>query len=520
MSDLPNHWVVAPLKDIVSKLVDGSHNPPPKMPQGLPMLSAINITNNQIEFSTFRLITPGSFAEENRRTKVAPGDVLLTIVGAIGRAAVVPAQTTPFTLQRSVAVLSPIIVEPRFLMFQLEAPRLSRYLNDNARGTAQKGVYLKTLGQMPIWLPPLREQHRIVAKIEELFSELDKGVESLNTAREQLKIYRQSVLKAAFEGKLTENWRAENADKLVAGAILLGQITQERERQYENDLTQWREAVRAAENSGHLKPRKPSKPTVPDKPNPQQISLMVGLPPSWTWTQLGNFSFVTKLAGFEYTKFVKYDDAGDLEVIKAENAGPNGFRETEFSRVQSDTVASLERSQVTGGELLMVFVGAGTGNVAAVPKGRSFFLGPNIGMMRITSDRVNPSYVELFLRSPHGRELTLSSVKAVAQPSLSMGTIRQIPIALPSPAEQAEIVHILKSKLEAAEVLDAEIDAGLGRAEALRQSILKRAFSGQLVAQDGSDEPASVLLERIRAKREESGASKRQNNKNGKKEAA
>lgn len=355
--------------------------------------------------------------------------------------------------------------------------------------------------QIPI--APLNEQHRIVAKIEELFSELDMGVESLTTASEQLRAYRQSVLKAAFEGKLTESWRANNADNLEAGTALLAQIMQERERQYEGDLAEWREAVLAAEVSDQDKPRKPSKPTVPDKPSPQQISLMGSLPSSWTWAQLGNFAFVTKLAGFEYTKFVKYDDDGDLEVIKAENAGPKGFRETAFSKIRSDTVSTLERSHLVGGELLMVFVGAGTGNVAIVPQARSFFLGPNIGMMRVTSDRVNPFYVEQFLRSPHGRELVLSSVKAVAQPSLSMGTIRQIPVALPSLAEQVEIVRIIGSKLEAADVMEGEIDAGLARAEALRQSILKRAFSGQLVSQDASDEPASILLERIHADSEQ-----------------
>lgn len=413
---------------------------------------------------------------------------------------------------------SPILVS-QFLKLRLNASDFVSFASHLNEGDRPR-VDFDQIGTFPILLPPAAEQRRIIAKIEELFSELDKGVESLTTAREQLKAYRQSVLKAAFEGKLTEDWRSENADHLQAGEILLRHIRDERERQYENDLAEWRNAVRSAEGDGHPKPRKPSKPTAPDKPSPQQISLMCSIPSSWTWVQLGIFAFVTKLAGFEYTKFVKYDDDGDLEVIKAENAGPKGFRETAFSKIRSDTVSTLERSHLVGGELLMVFVGAGTGNVATVPQGRSFFLGPNIGMMRVTSDRVNPFYVEQFLRSPHGRELVLSSVKAVAQPSLSMGTIRQIPVALPSLAEQVEIVRIIGSKLEAADVMEAEIDAGLARADALRQSILKRAFSGQLVAQDPADEPASVLLERIRAEQGAGSTPKRRTDKTAKKEAA
>ena len=75
------------------------------------------------------------------------------------------------------------------------------------------------IGEFEILIPPPLEQHRIVAKIEELFSELDKGIESLKTAREQLKVYRQAVLKHAFEGKLTAQWREENKDKLETRAI-------------------------------------------------------------------------------------------------------------------------------------------------------------------------------------------------------------------------------------------------------------------------------------------------------------
>jgi len=94
-------------------------------------------------------------------------------------------------------------------MYQFESPRIASYFKNSARGTAQKGVYLKTLGNTDIWIPSLNEQHRIVTKIEELFSELDKGIENLKTAQVQLKVCRQALLKHAFEGKLTAQWRAE-----------------------------------------------------------------------------------------------------------------------------------------------------------------------------------------------------------------------------------------------------------------------------------------------------------------------
>jgi type I restriction enzyme, S subunit len=154
-----------------------------------------------------------------------------------------------------------------------------------------------------------------------------------------------------------------------------------------------------------------------------------------------------------------------------------------------------------GNELIMVFVGAGTGNVARVPSDKKYFLGPNVGMIRVESVEVNSRYVEYFLRSPFGKDLALASVKAVAQPSLSMGTIRQIPVALPTRAEQDEIVFQIEGKISEIDQLDQTITIALQQSEALRQSILKKAFSGTLVAQDSNDESASVLLARIKSEK-------------------
>ena len=186
---LPSSWKVSSLKKICTKIVDGSHNPPKKQSSGLPMLSAINISQNKINFTSFRLISEDSFIREDKRTQIGQGDVLLTIVGAIGRAAIVTSESQKFTLQRSVAVIRPLEVLPKFVMYQLESPSLAAHFNKQAKGTAQKGIYLRTLGLTDIAVPPLAEQHRIVAKIEELFSEIDKGVESLKTAKAQLQVY-------------------------------------------------------------------------------------------------------------------------------------------------------------------------------------------------------------------------------------------------------------------------------------------------------------------------------------------
>ncbi len=136
-------------------------------------------------------------------------------------------------------------------------------------------------GDFGVWLvPPSTEQHRIVAKIEELFSELDKGVDSLKTAREQLKVYRQALLKHAFEGKLTAQWRAENSDKLETASALQQRIQTERQERHRQQLADW-----------EAKGKQGSKPKAP-KPLPplsaEELAELPKLPTVWGWVKYGD----------------------------------------------------------------------------------------------------------------------------------------------------------------------------------------------------------------------------------------
>ena len=201
---LPKSWSMVTIDEITFIVTDGSHNPPPKLEKGIPMLSAKNIHDNLITFDDVRYISEESFLKENTRIEVQTGDVLLTIVATIGRCAMVHTNITrKFTLQRSVAILKPAI-NSKYLMYNCQSPNFQKLLIQNAKGTAQKGEYLKTLKTLVIPLAPIEEQNRIVAKIEELFSELDHAEKGLLKAQKQLKVYRQTLLKNAFQ--LKDNW--------------------------------------------------------------------------------------------------------------------------------------------------------------------------------------------------------------------------------------------------------------------------------------------------------------------------
>jgi type I restriction enzyme S subunit len=229
-----DEWRQTSLRDVVTKLVDGSHNPPSKQESGFPMLSARNVENGRIVFDEFRYIEKSTFEQEDKRTQITAGDVLLTIVGTIGRAAVVPHGLEPFALQRSVAVLSPKSeLLPRFLCYQLQAPRVQRYFEENARGTAQKGVYLKTLGATPVVVPSVSTQESVVAEIEKQFSRLDEAVANLQRVKANLKRYKAAVLKAAVEGCLVETEGGWRQSVLGAEGLIIGGFTKNQKR---NDL--------------------------------------------------------------------------------------------------------------------------------------------------------------------------------------------------------------------------------------------------------------------------------------------
>ena len=167
---------------------------------------------------------------------------------------------------------------------------LSHYLNqidysDHVTGTTRLKLTQNALKRIPVPVAPTAEQHRLVTKIEELFSALDKGIESLKTARAKLKVYRQAVLKHAFEGKLTAQWREENKDKLEKPEQLLARIKQERAARYEQQLKEWKVAVKTWEENGNpgKKPARPRMPKSVSTMAEEEIAHLEALPSGWLW---------------------------------------------------------------------------------------------------------------------------------------------------------------------------------------------------------------------------------------------
>ena len=170
--EIPENWVWVRLKDITASIRDGSHNPPEGISfRKFLMLSSKNITNDKISFDNPRYLSEEDFEQEDKRTDIQIDDILLTIVGSIGRCAKVNFENK-ITIQRSVAVIKisslPIFLD--FLVLLLQS--YNKFFEDRAKGTAQLGIYLNTLSLTLLPLPPYNEQKRIVEKVKLLTSTL------------------------------------------------------------------------------------------------------------------------------------------------------------------------------------------------------------------------------------------------------------------------------------------------------------------------------------------------------------
>ena len=370
---------------------------------------------------------------------------------------------------------------------------------ERASGTTFKELSGSAFSALPVPLAPAKEQRRIVDRIEALFDEIDQGVESLRDAKRGIELYRQSLLKSAFEGRLTVDWRAENPDKLKCPNALLGRIREQRKDCYKAALRDWERALGKwrEKDEKDRRPAKPKRPrTIPAKPIDNGI-------PGWITVPLG-LVIVDPIYGTP--KKCGYG-TGATGVLRIPNVGSGRIDPTDLKSADFDETESA-RFSLQEGDILTI---RSNGSLSIVGKPAMvrqqhtdyLFAGYLIRLRPIVQSLV-PKYLLYTLMEPRVRAQIETKAKSTSGVNnISAKELQELNAPICSPDEQAEIVRILDASLEAAEILDAEIDANLARAETLRQSILKKAFAGKLVPQDPDDEPAQALLARIRAGRSE-----------------
>jgi len=367
--------------------------------------------------------------------------------------------------------------------------------SNQIRSDTHKRYWISVYAKKQLFLPPLAEQSRIVARIEELFYELDKSIESLETAREQLKVYRQALLKHAFEGKLTEQWRRDNADKLETAKQLLIRIQQEREERYMKQLNAWKKAVMNWEVGGE-KTKKPAKPRqfeVPDVISPEKLDELAELPVGWEWCKVGHLFdvYVGSTPSRKNSSFWN----GTIPWISSGEVAFCHINETnEKITVEGYVNTSTQIHPV--GTVMLAMIGEGKTRGQAAILSVEAAHNQNTAAIRVSETNCDISLFYYYLLYQY--ELTRKLGSGNNQKALNKDRVSNMLFPLSPIDEQFIIVSQVEEKISVVEKIELEIIENINRAEALRRSILKKAISGQLVPQNSNDEPASELLKRIR----------------------
>jgi type I restriction enzyme S subunit len=362
-------------------------------------------------------------------------------------------------------------LDERYLYYFVSSSAFRHEAQHNMTGAVgQKRVPRPWLENQRIPLPPLPEQRRIVEKIETLFARLDKAEEAVRQVQALLKRYRQSVLKAAVTGDLTADWREANRDRLEHGRDLLARILRARRETWEG--------------RGRYK-----EPVVPD------TAGLPDLPEGWVWASVGMLGEVITGGTPPTTNREKFY-GGDIPFLKPtdldQGASINSAREF-LSEAGANVARTIGKDAV-----LVTCIGATTGKTGISRFERAAFnqqinaIAPVVGVA--LGDFVYWAIVESGFQAQ-----IWENAAATTLPIINKSKFSRLTLPLPALEEQAVIVDEVSQRFSEADVLEAWCRTELARSTALHQSILKQAFSGRLVPQDPTDEPASALLARIRA---------------------
>ncbi len=469
---LPEGWKIERLGDVID--IQGGSQPPKSEFIYEPMEGYIQL----LQIRDFGENGIPTFVPQNRVTKFCDkDDILIARYGAsLGR--IVTGLAGAYNVALAKTIFDKNLLIKRFVYYLLQTQIFQVPLKMISR-SAQNGFAKHEIAHIEIPVPPIETQQAIVNKIESLFDEIDEGIGRLKTAAQQIQQYRQSLLKNAFNGELTKEWRSKHADTLPSENELLAQIQTTREQHHAQQLADWQTAVSQWEQNGK-EGKKPSKPSSLSSVN--ILSKDSELPENWLLTEAESIcDFITK--GTTPPKNELFMKSGEVPFLKVYNLTKNGKLDftIEPTFVSKETHNNfLNRSKVYPNDILMNIVGPPLGKVSLVPDDYPEW-NINQAIVIYRSIFVHSKFLANYLLAEKTIKLMSSQAKTTAgQHNLTLEICRNLPIPVCSLAEQTQIVAILESKLTACDQLAAELAKQLKQAERLKQAVLKAAFSGEL----------------------------------------
>lgn len=538
---LPQGWSRTNLKEITTSLGGGT---PSKSDASfwtdgtIPWVSPKDMKSFHI-LSSEDLVTVAAL----NRLSLVPADSVLVVVrsGILSRTFPVGLSAMPATINQDMRAFVPMDgISSRFLAWQLVAREREILSSCSKHGTTVASIEGPALSAFPLVLAPSAEQTRIVAKLEELLSDIDAGVAELKAAQAKLAQYRQSLLKAAVEGALTADWRArraaletdrpaqpaeaenrprpaefhasfaagqrrrhktpptggcavqeDSANGLETGAQLLARILTERRARWEaRQLARFQSQGKTPPKGWQNKYPEPVAPDTRDLPE---------LPEGWVWASLEQLSHLVRngLSDKPTTEQIGFP----ILRINAVRSMHTDLNEVRYLPIPSEKASDYLLDE---GDLLATRYNGSVELLGVVGVVR--------GLQRPTLHpdkliRIKPvlscyigDWMELSASTGYSRAHIVARAKTTAgQTGISGSDLKSMPVPLPPLAEQARMIELVQTEMANIAAQKLAIEGLIKQSAAQRQNLLKAAFSGQLVPQDPNDEPASVLVERIRA---------------------
>ncbi len=474
---LPKGWKIERLGDVLQiqngyafKSIEFIKENPENI--HIPLIRQSQLVGNIVDVSNCVFLNR-KYLIDKQNYIVNKGDILIGMSGSIGKVSFYE-EDYPALLNQRVGKLNLYDNDTfqkdffAYLLISLESSIIQI-----AKGMGVQNISSKDIEQLKIPIPPLETQQAIVNKIESLFDEIDEGIGRLKTAAQQIQQYRQSLLKNAFNGELTKEWRSKHADALPSENELLAQIQTAREQHHAQQLADWQTAVSQWEQNGK-EGKKPSKP----KALTQAVKFeenFADLPRGWLESSLGDTTdvFVGSTPSRKNNEYWN----GDISWVSSGEVNFSNIFETK-EKITNLGLSNSSTNIHPIGTVMLAMIGEGkTRGQAGILKIEACH-NQNTAAIRVNKKYLLSEYLYYFFMFNYEQTRRIGSGNN--QKALNKTIIENMSFPICSLAEQTQIVAILESKLTACDQLAAELAKQLKQAELLKQAVLTAAFQGEL----------------------------------------
>jgi type I restriction enzyme S subunit len=486
---VPIGWAITNLQSICTSVTDGDHLPPPKAETGIPFLVIGNVRSQRIDFTASRFVPSQYYEALDPIRSPRSGDLLYTLVGSYGIPVIVR-DDQPFCVQRHIGILRPSeLINVNFLARAME----SRFAFDQATacatGIAQKTVPLSGLRKLLLPLPPLAEQHRIAAKVEELMALCDR-LEAARTAREATR----DRLATASLGRLNapdpETFQADARFALDALPALTTRPDQ---------IKQLRQTILNLAVRGKLVPQNTEEEPASElltriakekaRVGVKHVVSPLGgaeipfdLPIGWSWSRIGEVCAKTGSGSTPRGGKEVYKDSG-VPFLRSQNIYDDGLRLNDVAYIDQETHSRMSGTKVLPGDLLLNITGGSIGRCCRIPDDfKEANVSQHVAIIR-TAVGGTEDFLHRLILSPYFQAFVIDEQTGAGRGGLPKNRMDQIAVALPPLAEQHRIV----AKVDALMVLCDRLEASLTAAGATRRRLLDALLAEALAPADARE---------------------------------